>query len=69
MDEINKELDPCPFCGSSAKLHRIADWVDRWYVSCSNSECGIEQAFTENSVDAAIEKWNTRSEYNGKEDN
>lgn len=54
------ELDPCPFCGGKATLTQTIG--GSFYVFCT--DCGVEQGFSEPTEAEAIEKWNTRSEYN-----
>ena len=66
MDDLNRELDPCPFCGSKANLKGIGIYPT-YIVHCPS--CGIEQGYGFHDPWEAIEKWNTRSEYNERQEN
>ena len=56
-----RELKPCPFCGSTPMLRRGK--TDEWYhVECGNRECPIyvetRRFYTQ---EEAIEVWNRRA--------
>jgi Lar family restriction alleviation protein len=65
MEEYNKALDPCPFCGGEAEFvllenHPLFPFEDdspTGYVRCT--KCGAEQGWSYSAEDA-IERWNTR---------
>jgi hypothetical protein len=56
-------LEPCPFCGSTAKLF---DWEHDTHgtvyrVTCENEECPIAELYADRPTEAqAIAAWNTR---------
>lgn len=65
----DRELLPCPFCGSPAKLNRTIgeslwshDQVEWTQVQCTNDDCGIA---TENHCEGweptPVEAWNRRA--------
>ena len=59
------ELKPCPFCGGEARLEYVLTGYRKYYVYCSNFDCGVRTKFVEVSGDyAAKEKaatiWNRR---------
>jgi hypothetical protein len=66
MNDTTKKamtLEPCPFCGSSAKLF---DWEHDTHgtvysVTCENEECPIAELYADRPTEAqAIAAWNTR---------
>lgn len=71
--ENNKQLKPCPFCGSHAAItaHQIIDEDDyAWWratITCDNCGCTFKDDHTyENVLEAElyssrlVEKWNNR---------
>lgn len=62
---MNKELLPCPFCGSAAEVYNAScrnphdpTMIDvHWIADCTKCDCNIE--FNQTEVDA-ITAWNTR---------
>ena len=56
----NNELDPCPFCGGEAELHYSDLFKGQIYYWIGCTECGIEQGYSCNTAEEAIELWNTR---------
>ena len=55
---MNKELLPCPFCGSSANVYDIE--YKLYSVGCNNDNCGASIEYL-SSKKAAAELWNKRS--------
>lgn len=54
-DEVANELLPCPFCGGKAEIDR---YTIKPYVSCTR--CGCSMPDRHQTVEQAIEAWNTR---------
>jgi len=55
----NKELKPCPCCGSKAVLKRMSSGDD--YVKCSNPNCGMRTKRCKDNVNCAVMVWNARA--------
>lgn len=53
-----RDLKPCPFCGSSAKVYV---WTPGVSIGCSNDACDIETGWEPSEGDA-VAKWNARAE-------
>ena len=53
----DKNLEPCPFCGSEAEIVELKTWEGSFYVHCPN--CGIEQGYRY-PYEEAVEQWNMR---------
>ena len=56
------DLDPCPFCGGEAQLHKVDPMLrysheETGFVRCT--KCEIEQGYSY-PLDEAVERWNTR---------
>lgn len=57
---MNKELKPCPFCGSKARLLGLANKC--YEVECENVECHVDPAtWIDGEPDEVIKAWNTRT--------
>lgn len=60
-------LKTCPFCGEDAEIgyfppDESINARERFYVGCSNEECGCELIDREfKTLDAAIMAWNRRA--------
>lgn len=53
----DKNLLPCPFCGSEAEITELKTIEGSFYVQCP--KCGIEQGYS-SSYEEAVEEWNKR---------
>ena len=53
---MNKELKPCPFCGS--KILNVTNAMGEWWVDCKGCAASTIMASTE---EKAIEAWNRRT--------
>ena len=53
---MNKELLPCPFCGSPA-FTDYEEITEEWYVDCSKDCCTFGPCYWE---DEAVKGWNQR---------
>lgn len=56
VDQMNKELKPCPFCGGEAELVELG--IKVWSPRCTQCECRLNQVYR--SEQKAIEAWNRR---------
>ena len=62
------ELDPCPFCNSTAEVHKMGD---SFYIECRSCWCSYGLGSDSGNVrmamfkteEIAIKKWNSRSSY------
>lgn len=54
-------LKPCPFCGSAGELYD-RHWLGTFIVQCSNGTCpaSFMIGWDYDTVEEAIEAWNTR---------
>ena len=59
-EEVDDEIKPCPFCGTSYFRIEIGSPTSR--VFCR--QCGACGPFKIGEANAAIEVWNKRAEYN-----
>lgn len=58
MEDMDQELKPCPFCGSTAELRDDGDEYYPYWVNCNEcvgctGECPTKEL--------AIKAWNTRT--------
>lgn len=58
------KLLPCPFCGCEAKLNYDYGDYNRYEVWCTNDDCNAMMVDLQDNIDALIERWNTRKEFN-----
>lgn len=60
VEEANKMLLPCPFCGGKAyvRLHVFHDLPLSYGVECYT--CGAQGMQFYSTLDKAIERWNRR---------
>lgn len=65
---MSKELKPCPFCGSEAKIKKtkekflLDEFVEYYSVFCTNCCCETQYSSTEEET---VKDWNRRAD-NGK---
>lgn len=63
MTHINEKLKPCPFCGANAFIWKDAVLSHGFKVSCEKDCVTMpprrDTSFS--SVEAAIDRWNTRA--------
>jgi Lar family restriction alleviation protein len=62
---MERELKPCPFCGSEAEASTTDIIVYKIHsVECSNEDCGgrMSKGRDFNSLEEAITAWNHRSQ-------
>lgn len=57
MNNDERELKPCPFCGGRAKVDNGGLNYEYYWAKCT--KCGTEQPLS-NTVDAAAANWNRR---------
>lgn len=60
---MNKYLQPCPFCGGKATIHRhtmVTDLSHTYSVECT--QCGVETKSFYTRQEQAAEAWNRREE-------
>lgn len=58
-----KQLKPCPFCGSSAIVieTRYRHGENCYFIKCSNNNCRvIPETYEHSEMTDAIEAWNRR---------
>ena len=74
INEINKSLSPCPFCGGEAKfdcslevdpvIDENGAYIDAdvWYWECITcTECGVKiELDEEEPEETTVRKWNSR---------
>jgi hypothetical protein len=72
MAEIKADLEPCPFCGSPAKLYigkdEYTDSSHAMWIHCENWHCNTRMDATisfagpdyQDKLNAFINRWNTR---------
>lgn len=60
MNNMNKKIKACPFCGSSASLMSVPYCENPYVVICDNVECKASAGIFSKSRIGAIEDWNTR---------
>lgn len=54
-------LDPCPFCGSAAKVeHWHGGSVRKRRIGCDNDACDVSPSVTGANLKVAVRRWNTR---------
>ena len=55
------ELKPCPFCGSTGKMHEKG--LNTWVVECSNNQCMASYmiGWDYDTEEEAAEAWNRRA--------
>lgn len=54
------ELQPCPFCGSSASIWGMPD-EDAYCIECDNDYCGCEYGHNMNlTMEEVVKFWNHR---------
>jgi hypothetical protein len=61
---MSDRLRPCPFCGSEARLFRIAEDRDGHWVACTSDECGIMTPLRyakHNGFSVTVGMWNRRT--------
>lgn len=56
LEELEKEMKTCPFCGSKAKILHYKN--DEYLSMCSECDGMVEKWF--DSPEEAIEAWNRR---------
>lgn len=60
---MNKELKPCPFCGSDGIIRetQLPHWKKKYKVECSNKDCLIAMImYVNDTKNDAINMWNRR---------
>lgn len=55
-----KELKPCPFCGSEAKIIIFNHEYGTTTIACTNEECDITMGKAFFTDKETIEHWNRR---------
>ena len=65
MEEEQKQLLPCPFCGKEPKLKEAPNHMDIicYWVRCVNVKCvATVGTYHEGSPKKAVKSWNTRAQ-------